>query len=160
MWGERTLKIYQISRKQLLPVSLEDAWSFFADASNLQRLTPPEMKMEPAEKSPTEIYPGMIAVYKVRPLFRIPITWVTEITQVQSMEYFVDEQRFGPFKFWHHEHRLQQTEEGVEVTDLLYYAMPFSFVGKLIHAKMVRPKLQELFVYRQKQLKNLFGVAY
>src|SRR5699024_7961760 len=83
---------------------------------NLQKLTPPKMRMEVIGKHPSELYAGMVATYKVRPVFKLPITWVTEITHVLPKEYFVDEQRFGPFKFWHHEHRFKQTEEGVEIT--------------------------------------------
>lgn len=155
MEGEHALKVYQMNRKQLLHVSLDDAWSFFADPNNLQKLTPPKMRMKVIDKHPSELYAGMIATYKIRPIFNIPITWVTEVTQVLSKEYFIDEQRFGPFKFWHHEHRFKQTDEGVEMTDLVHYAMPFSIIGKLVHAQIVRPKLQAMFAYRQKQLRFL-----
>ena len=157
MEGEHALKVYQMSRKQLLHVSLDDVWSFFTDPDNLQKLTPPKMRMEVIGKHPSELYAGMVATYKVRPIFKLPITWVTEITHVLPKEYFVDEQRFGPFKFWHQEHRFKQTEEGVEITDLVHYAMPFSVIGKLVHAQVVRPKLQAMFAYRQKQLKFLFS---
>src|SRR5699024_12471365 len=139
--GEHALKVYQMSRNQLLHVSLDDVWSFFTDPDNLQKLTPPKMRMEVIGKHPSELYAGMVATYKVRPAFKLPITWVTEITHVLPKEYFVDEQRPGPSKSWHHEHRCKQTEDEGEITDLVHYAMPFTGIGKLVHADVDSPTL-------------------
>ncbi len=104
-----------------------------------------------------KMYPGMIINYIVRPLFCLPMNWTTEITHVVEPHYFVDEQRFGPYAFWHHKHFLKEIDGGVEMEDIVHYKVPFGPVGKIVNALVVRKKVEEIFRYREKVLKEMFG---
>src|SRR5699024_2339708 len=150
------MKIYTLEQKQILPISLEKAWEFFANPQNLSKLTPDWMQLTIKGAVPQEMYEGMIMVQEVKPLFGIPLTWVTEITHIQEGSYFIDEQRMGPYKFWHHEHRLIETEAGVELIDTLHYAMPFGIIGRMVHALSVKKKVAEVFRYRYEVLEEMF----
>lgn len=150
------MKIYQFNSAQQLPISLEEAWAFFSDPGNLPTLTPPWMHMRMDTEPPSEMYEGMIAISHVKPLLGIKLHWVTEITHIKEMEYFIDEQRFGPFRFWHHEHHFKEIEGGVEMTDIVHYALPFGVLGQVFHKCSVEKKLKEVFDYRYKALAKLF----
>jgi ligand-binding SRPBCC domain-containing protein len=104
-----------------------------------------------------EIYAGMIITYKVRPILNVPLNWVTEITHVKDKEYFVDEQRFGPYAFWHHKHFFEPTTEGVLMKDLVHYALPLGFIGRMMHPFLVQNKLKQIFDYRREVLTELYG---
>ena len=99
----------------------------------------------------------MIITYRIRPVLGIPITWVTEITHVQEPSHFVDEQRFGPYRFWHHKHLFKATKDGVEMEDIVDYAMPLGPLGSIPHALLIRKRLEGIFDYRERVLKELFG---
>ena len=105
----------------------------------------------------TKMYSGQIIKYNVTPIFGINIKWVTEISHVNEYKLFVDEQRFGPYKFWHHKHIFEVIDGGVKVIDILDYALPFGFIGLLLHPFMIKPKLKEIFNYREKKLVEIFG---
>lgn len=144
--------------KQIIPVSLDAAWSFFTDPANLDLLTPGDMKF--SVTSPLEekgIYPGMIITYKVSPLLRIPMTWMTEIVQVQERKYFIDDQKSGPFKIWHHQHHFREIDDGVEMIDIVYFKAPFGILGRLAEKLIVRNRVKKIFAYRKKILKEIFG---
>ena len=81
--------------------------------------------------------PGMIISYRIHPIFRLRLSWVTEITHVQEPHSFVDEQRFGPYKFWHHQHRFREVPGGVEIRDIVNYALPFGPLGRIAHSTVV-----------------------
>jgi ligand-binding SRPBCC domain-containing protein len=99
----------------------------------------------------------MIITYTVRPLFNIPQTWVTEITHVNEPFYFVDEQRFGPYKFWHHQHIFSATEDGmILMEDLVSYVIPFGFLGRIINCFIVSKKIKVIFEYRKAVLEKMF----
>lgn len=147
--------MYTLKTTQKLPISLEQCWEFFSSPANLKILTPAHLRFE-MESSP-KMYPGQIISHKIYPIWNIPVNWVTEITHVEEGSYFIDEQRLGPFKLWHHEHRFQPLVEGVEVTDTVYYQMPFGVIGKALHALKVRKDLEAIFAYRDLKLKELFG---
>jgi ligand-binding SRPBCC domain-containing protein len=104
-----------------------------------------------------EMYKGMIISYKVSPVLGIKTTWVTEITQVEQGKYFVDEQRIGPYKLWHHQHFLEATENGTLMSDIISYQPPFGILGNMANSIMIKKKLEEIFNYRQKKLNELFG---
>ena len=145
--------------KQKLPISLGTAWEFLSNPQNLSRITPESMKFEITSQIESKtIYPGMIITYKVRPVFDIPVTWVTEITQVHENRYFIDNQKSGPYKFWHHQHFLKEIEGGVEMTDIVNYAAPFSFLGWMAEKLFINKKVKSIFIYREKILLELFGV--
>lgn len=104
-----------------------------------------------------KIYPGMIITYKVSPLWGIKMNWMTEITHVKEKEYFVDEQRFGPFALWHHQHHFNKVKDGVLMADILNYAIPFGFIGRIANRLIVDKQVNEIFNYREKIIRELFG---
>ncbi len=146
-----------LQTKVTLPVSVREAWQFFSDPANLDKITPPEMNFI-ITSSPIRsgTYAGQVITYKVSPLLGIPMKWMTEITQVDEPNYFVDTQLYGPYKFWHHEHHFRETEGGVEMTDILYYSLPFGIIGDIINALVVRRQVENIFKYRSAKLQQLF----
>lgn len=152
------MKIYQLKSSQILPISLSTAWKFFSDPKNLSKITPKWLNFEITSNLPNRMYAGLIITYKVRPLLNIPQTWVTEITHVNEPYYFVDEQRFGPYKMWHHEHIFTEIPDvGVEMQDIVSYAVPFGILGRIANYLFVRKKVLEIFEYRKKVLYKMFG---
>ena len=118
------MKIYQLKTKQKLAIPLEDAWNFFSDPGNLPKITPPWLNLKVTSDLPDKMYEGMIITYKVYPFAGIPSNWVTEITKMKEKIFFIDEQRFGPYKFWHHQHHFKEVDEGIEMEDIVTYALP------------------------------------
>ena len=151
------MKLYSIHTKQNLPISLEEAWNFIADPKNLEVITPKSMGFKTLSGDNKEMFAGQIIHYYITPLFGIKVQWVTEITHVQDRKFFVDEQRFGPYAFWHHKHFLKEIEGGVEMEDIVHYKVPMGILGQLVHPFLVKPKLEEIFAFRQKKLIELFG---
>lgn len=152
------MKIYNLQRKQVLPISLEDAWDFFSSPKNLRKITPGEMGFDIQYISGgNQTYPGQIITYKMKILGGLRVTWVTEITHVQDKNYFVDEQRFGPYKLWHHQHHFKMTDEGLEMTDEVNYAIPFGLVGQLAHWLFVERQVNAIFDHRYKVLETYFA---
>ena len=109
-----------------------------------------------SEDLPEKMYEGMIISYKVSPLFGIKTTWVTEITKVKDKRYFVDEQRIGPYKIWHHQHFLEEKDGGVLMSDIVSYQPPFGPLGNIANSLIIKNKLNEIFAYREKVLNELF----
>ena len=143
---------------QKLAMGVQEAWEFLSDPRNLATITPPSMEFAVlSEYLPEKMYPGLIIAYRVRPMLRLPLRWVTEITHVREPEYFVDEQRFGPYTFWHHKHFIRAIPGGVEMEDLIHYKVPGGPVGRWLAPWLVEPKLKEIFAYRRKQLADRFG---
>lgn len=105
---------------------------------------------------PQKMYEGLMIAYTVKPLAGIPLNWVTEIKTVKDLEFFVDEQRVGPYKIWHHEHHFKAVDGGVEMTDIVTYVLPFGILGKLFHSWLVKPKLNQIFLYRFKKVDAIF----
>ncbi len=142
---------------QKLPISLETAWDFISDPKNLATITPKEMGFNIISGDDRKMFPGQIIEYTVTPLLGIKMGWVTEITHVQDMKYFVDEQRFGPYAFWHHKHFIKEIPGGVLMEDVVHYKLPMGFLGDLFHGVLVKPQLEKIFNYREKKLIELFG---
>ena len=151
------MKIYRFVRTQKIPINIKEAWNFLSDPNNLKTITPSYMGFHIIENENTEMYSGQIIKYTVSPILGIKINWVTEITHVKNLEYFVDEQRFGPYNFWHHKHFIKEIKGGVEMVDILDYALPFGILGRIFHPVIVRPKLDEIFNYRREKLIKIFG---
>jgi ligand-binding SRPBCC domain-containing protein len=153
------MESYRINFKQNLPISLTEAWDFFSSPYNLTKITPDDMTFIVTSEldEQTKMYPGMIITYKVSPLFGIHLNWMTEITQVEHEKYFIDEQRFGPFKFWHHQHHFKAIDGGVEMTDILTYGLPMGIFGQMAHSLFVNNKIKEIFIFREKKTIELFG---
>jgi ligand-binding SRPBCC domain-containing protein len=151
-------KVYQLKRIQVIPVGIETAWKFFSDPNNLLTITPPFLNLKMTnELFGDEAYPGQIITYKVKPILGIAVFWMTEITHVKRLKFFVDEQRKGPYKLWHHQHHFKPVEGGVEMTDLVHYSLPFGILGDLANTLIVRNKLNEIFHYRFEKIEQLFG---
>lgn len=151
------MKLFSFSIIQKLPISITKAWGFFSNPKNLEQITPPWLALRITSEIPEEMYPGMIITYDVSPFLRIPVNWVTEITHVDRPHLFVDEQRFGPYRFWHHKHLYREIASGIEMQDLVHYAMPFGFLGRLFGNLVVNKKVIDIFNYRYKVLEELFG---
>lgn len=151
------MKVYKLHKKQILPISKEEAWDFFSSPKNLREITPDELDFVITSDLPERMYPGMIVTYKVRPLFGIPVSWVTEITQVQEPNFFIDEQRFGPYKLWHHQHHFTETDEGLLCEDIVHYGLPFGIFGRMAHPIIVKGQLEKIFNYRFEFLEKKFG---
>ena len=151
------MKIYRLRSLQNLPISQKEAWNFLSDPKNLKVITPDYMGFEILSGGDRPMYPGQIIQYLVTPLAGVKTKWVTEITHVKEGEYFVDEQRFGPYSLWHHKHFIKPIDGGVEMEDIIDYKLPFGFLGQLVHPFMVKSKLDEIFEYRRKKLIDLFG---
>ena len=151
--------LHTLVRKQLLQTDLPTLWAFMSSPVNLSGITPSHMGFEIlSNKEDLErMYPGQIIEYYVKPVFGIKMYWVTEITHVKENEFFVDEQRLGPYQFWHHKHFLKAVEGGVEMTDILHYQLPFGFIGKVINALFVKRKVTAIFDYRYQKLEELFN---
>ncbi|MEY2691873.1 MAG: hypothetical protein RIT03_263 [Bacteroidota bacterium] len=151
------MKLYQLKSKQFLPISLDEAWTFLSEPRNLKTITPEYMGFEICDGADRPMYQGQIIQYIVTPVLGIKTKWVTEITHVVDKSFFVDEQRFGPYAFWHHKHFLKEVPGGVEMEDIIDYKIPFGILGQLVHPILVKPKLNEIFNYRQHKLEALFG---
>lgn len=151
------MKLYQLHSKQRLPISLEEAWDFLSSPANLKRITPEHMGFHILSGADRPMFPGQIIQYKVSPFPGYATKWVTEITHVKEGEYFVDEQRFGPYALWHHKHFLKSVDQGVEMEDIIDYKIPFGILGQLAHPILVKKQLKKIFAYREKKLIELFG---
>lgn len=151
------MKIYTLHRKQNLPITKEKAWEFLSSPSNLKTITPDYMSFDIISGGDRPMYPGQIIQYIVTPIMGIKTKWVTEITHVREGHYFVDEQRFGPYSLWHHKHFIKKIEGGVEMEDVIDYKVPFGILGQIVHPFLVKPKLEEIFNYRNKKLIEIFG---
>ena len=151
------MKIYRLETLQNLPITKQKAWEFFSDPKNLKTITPDYMGFKILTGEANKMFAGQIIQYIVTPILKIPVKWVTEITHVKEGEYFVDEQRFGPYSLWHHKHFIKPIKNGVEMIDIVDYKIPFGFLGQLMHPILVKPKLNEIFEYRRTALINLFG---
>ena len=137
--------------------SLNELWEFISSPSNLSKITPPKMGFEVISSPPKEMYPGLTIAYKVKPLLGIPMNWLTEITHVSNHSYFVDEQRVGPYKVWHHEHFLEQHEGFVRVKDRITYVPPFGFLGAIANSLIIESSLKQIFDFRTKAMEERFG---
>lgn len=153
------MKTYLLKTEQDIPISLDEAWDFFSSPDELAKITPKEMGLVVTSRHPagTKMYEGMLITYKVSPLFGIKLNWMTEITFIHEKEYFVDEQRFGPYAMWHHEHHFKEIEGGVRMTDILNYALPYGPVGRLGNKLLVASQIDKIFKYRERAVIDLFG---
>jgi len=148
---------YQFQREQLVNTNIDELWEFISSPQNLKKITPEYMGFDiSTENLPDKIYEGMIISYIVKPLFGIKTQWVTEITHVRDKEYFVDEQRVGPYSLWHHQHIISPEKNGVLMKDIVSYKPPFSFLGSIANSIIIKNKLIEIFDYRNQVLEKIF----
>ncbi|GAB6178246.1 SRPBCC family protein [Desulfobaculum senezii] len=148
--------LHTLVRNQMLPVSLGEAWLYFSNPANLCRITPSWLCFDMTCREPDPMYPGQILTYSIRPFPGVSMRWVTEITHVREPHYFVDEQRLGPYRFWHHQHIFEKKNGGVHMRDIVNYALPLGWLGDAVNSLIVRPRLRAIFAFRKETLANLF----
>ena len=150
--------IYTLSTEQVLNVSLEEAWIFFSSPGNLEKITPKQMGFQITSKVDKKAYAGQIITYRVGILPGIKSNWVTEITKVKDKEFFIDEQRFGPYKMWHHEHWFEELSNGKTLMkDKISYKIPFGILGHLAQSIFIKKQLKGIFEHRYLTLEKLFN---
>lgn len=151
-------KLYYREYYQDIPLSLEEAWKFFETPANLKKIAPEYMGLgNITSKFDGKMYEGMLITYVITPLFGIPMNWCTEITEIKPMQYFIDEQRFGPFAMWHHEHWYEEIEGGVRMTDKVTYGIKFGPLGQLMNSLVVSKDVDKIFRIREESIEKLFG---
>ena len=154
------MAFYQLEKTQKIPAEITEVWNFISSPVNLKHITPPYLGFEIINNNlPEKMYPGMIISYKVSPLLGIKMKWVTEITYVKENEYFIDEQRIGPYSMWHHQHKITPIDSGVLMTDIVTYNPPFGFLGALSNKVFIRKQLDEIFNFRESAIERKFGVS-
>jgi len=151
--------IYTLSVEQELPISTAEAWKFLSNPGNLEKITPKQMGFVITSQPSQKVYPGQIISYKISLLPGIKTNWVTEITHVEEEKYFIDEQRFGPYLMWHHEHWIKRTTSGVMLYDKVSYKIPFGIIGQLTHQLFIKQKLTAIFTHRFNIMQTIFGIV-
>ena len=151
------MMVNKLFYSQKLPISIDEAWDFLSSPNNLKLITPESMNFKIIDWDKKKAYPGQIIQYTVSPVFGIKIKWVTEITQVIRNSYFIDEQRFGPYSFWHHKHFIKEIDNGILMDDVIHYKIPFGLIGKILNKIYVQNKLDKIFKYRENKLNEIFG---
>ncbi len=151
------MKLYRLVAKQAFTITKSKAWEFLSDPKNLKVITPDHMGFTILSGADRPMFQGQIIQYIVKPFPGYSTKWVTEITHIKDGEYFVDEQRFGPYSLWHHKHFLKEIEGGVEMEDIIDYKIPFGVLGRLAQPILVKKQLQQIFDYREAKLTALFG---
>jgi ligand-binding SRPBCC domain-containing protein len=151
------MKAHCLKRVQILRTDLSTAWDYFSSPLNLAEITPDWLNFKIVSDVPEKMYEGLIVQYNVHPFFGIPIGWVTEITHAKEPHYFVDEQRIGPYRLWHHQHHFKETDDGIEMTDIVHWVLPFEPFSYIPLGGTVAKKLDEIFAYRREKLDILFN---
>ena len=150
--------LHTLQTKQFIKSDIQTVWDFMSSPENLEKITPTYMGFKIlSDLNNSKMYPGQIIEYYVTPVAGIKMHWVTEITHVKNLEFFVDEQRFGPYSLWHHKHFIKEIPGGVEMEDIIDYKVPMGILGQMVHPILVKPKLNEIFDYRRTKLIALFG---
>jgi len=149
--------MHVLEQEQELPITPEEAWAFFSSPRNLDAITPPDLGFRIESCRSETMHEGQIITYRVKVAPGLWLPWVTEIKAVDEGRSFVDEQRFGPYKFWHHRHGFEAVDGGVRMVDLVHYALPFGPLGAIVHALFVRRKIEWIFRFRRRELERRFG---
>lgn len=147
------MKIYQLYYRQSLKMSQAEAWDFFTSPHHLNTITPDFFNITPTSNVPEQIYSGLLISYDMKAVFGLTMPWLSEISHCNKPDYFIYEQRIGPFKFWSHEVRLTKTEGGIIIEDIVFYTMPFGFIGTMFHKLLIADKLAKIFQTRSNYLK-------
>jgi ligand-binding SRPBCC domain-containing protein len=153
------MKIYPLYRRQTLALTLRDAWDFFSSPFNLNDITPEFFHVSVVSKVPARIYGGLMICYKMKAVFGIPMAWLSEVSHCDEPRRFVYEQRIGPFKFWSHEVCLTEQDKCIVLEDIVFYAMPFGWLGQILNKLLIAKKLDEIFTVRRDYLAARWGVA-
>ena len=149
--------MHELNFTQTVPLPLEKCWAFFSTPQNLRHITPPYLGFSDINASNTSMYAGQIIMHKIRPFSWLPMDWITEITHVNEPFYFIDEQRLGPYKFWHHEHHFEKVDKGTLITDKIYYKLYGGIIGRAINKLKIKEDLEAIFLYRKQKIQEIFG---
>lgn len=154
------MRVHKLERKMFIPVSIQEAWTFFSSPYNLEKITPGYMKFRiTSDLKNISMSEGMRIEYTVRPVANVPLKWITLISDVNAPYQFKDRQIKGPFKVWEHTHTFEEKDDGVEMTDVVQYALPLGFLGTIAHLIMVKKQLKGIFDYRRTVIEELFQKA-
>ena len=151
------MKLYRLERTQILPISQNEAWQFFSQPHNLPDITPAWLGFRITSPVGDSMHAGQVISYRLKPIFGIPATWISEITHAHEPDYFVDEQRFGPYRFWHHRHVFKPVDSGTLIHDIVHYAIGWGIFGRWVQHLLVAPRLEHIFNYRREKLEMIFG---
>lgn len=145
--------------ESFIPRPLDEVWHFFSRPENLDAITPEDMSFQILTKLDPQqpMYQGMIIQYKVSPFPGVKMDWTTEITHVRDRVYFIDEQRFGPYALWHHQHHFAEVDNGVQMKDILHYKVPYGFIGTIADKLFVESRINQIFTYREKAIRKIFN---
>ncbi len=143
--------------EQWIDHPLPEVWSFFSRPENLNDITPEEVSIEIlSDIKGMTMHRGMIIQYNIAPLLGIKMNWVTEITQIEEQHYFIDEQRFGPYAFWHHQHWFEEKDGGTQMKDILHYKVPYGIIGTIANSLFVENKVNKIFEFREQTINKLW----
>jgi ligand-binding SRPBCC domain-containing protein len=148
--------VHHLYREQLVPRALDEVFAFFAEAPNLERLTPPWLGFALTTPTPVQMGTGTLIEYRLH-LHRIPLKWISRIELWEPGRAFVDVQVKGPYRLWHHRHEFQPAGSGTLVRDHVTYALPFGGLGDLAHALFVERDLARIFAFRHEAVARLLG---
>lgn len=151
--------LYTLYAKQTVAKERDILWDFFRKPRNLNKLTPEDVEFKIISGKSDDFYIGKVISYKIKPFKMINLNWVTEISQIKEGSYFIDNQIFGPYKLWHHEHHFKSNSDGsTDIIDKVKYKLPFNILGRLMHKIVIRKKLYNIFKFRQKKINDLFSI--
>jgi ligand-binding SRPBCC domain-containing protein len=151
------MRVHRLEREQLVPAPLADVFAFFAEARNLERITPAWLRFEVLTPEPLQMAPGTLIEYRLR-LHGIPVRWLTRIEEWERERAFVDRQLRGPYRLWHHRHEFEaRGEDATVVRDRVDYALPFGVLGELARRLFVGRDLERIFAFRQEAVREEFA---
>ena len=150
------MTLHTLRQEQILPITPGQAWAFFSSPANLNEITPPDLGFEITSPPEPRMYEGQIVTYRIRIAPFVRVTWVTEIKCVEEGRSFVDEQRFGPYRLWHHEHRFAPAPGGLRMTDRVAYDVGWGPAGWLAERWWIRRELARIFDYRARRIAEVF----
>lgn len=151
------MNIYRLHYQQELKLSVQEAWDFFSSPYYLNEITPDFFHVDITSPVPEKIYAGLMIRYRMKAVMGLPMSWLSEVSHCDEPRRFVYQQALGPFKFWSHEVFLTETERGVVLEDIVFYAMPFAYLGPLLNACLIGKKLERIFQTRRQRLEDRWG---
>ena len=152
------MKTHILKRRQLLPRPAREIFHFFEKPENLEKITPASVGFVILTPKPIKMQAGTVLDYTIR-IMGLPVRWTTLIQRYEPPDIFVDVSIRGPYSFWHHTHTFEETEDGTVMTDEVRYAMPFGFLGRIVHGMWVKKQLNYIFDYRAKVIAELIDSA-
>ena len=150
-------KHFQFISIQYLDTDIKSVWEFASSPKNLKKITPAYMLFNITSEIEDKMYLGMIISYKVAPILKLKLNWVTEIKHVVENKFFVDEQRIGPYALWHHQHLFEVVDKKVRMTDIVTYKPPFGFIGRLANTLFIEKQIKSIFEYRKIKMNEIFN---